>query len=1235
MPSFITDGPEIPIEVLQALEDGELVFFCGAGVSKPAGLPLFGELVCAIYESVHEEMTELEKKAFGNGEYDRVLTLLERRVEDIQVRSAIATVFDRTFNENLNVHRDLLRLSKTRAGPHRLVTTNFDDLFQRAGAVENHIDTAPRLRSPKPASWHTLVHLHGQLADQTGPAYANLVLTSEDFGRAYMLDGWATRFVVELFRNFTVVFVGYSLNDPVMRYMVDAVAAARSQGEGFNPCYAFAAYEGETASSIEADWKAKGVSAIAYKTSPTHHHLYDTLKELANLQEEGLSSKRTLALRYAHSPPVDRHDPLGALVTWALSDPSGKVARAFASHEPAPPMEWLRHVEAAGLLGLTNQRRETAGERNLRAARTVGATATRLSDITFHLACWLARHVHDPELARWVISNGCVLHPEFRHCIGSQLQENHELRSDLREFWGLIASEAFASLLLRYHNGWYFSEFFDADTSTADARRIADLLRLVPVLSHDDSRWNRVFAATSAESSEEEAEEDGDVSPIWRAVNLQLKLVSRNKSIDFIKKARSDQHLLVELVPRLTHNLIEAWDWQLAFHKIERHEDYSRIDLTSISPHPQNHGFQDWSKIVELLRDGFVLLAARDLSRARVVAEFWREADYPIFHRLYLFGMAEVDGMARSPDVVTYFKRYPDLIFAPACEREVVRFFRKRGGMLSKKAIEWICVRISKGLDRTLYRSMSDDEWECMNGREVWKRLEKLAIGGALLPPRAKAELERLQTQYGWTLSPSSQDEFPAWHEEDLIDEEAALMIAELRRKTSGELIAFVTHPSSEPIARRTWSHYAAFGKLVKERPSKIVRVLLQLALSGKCPSRFVSQVLNGFSGEKMGRFQRSHWRYASMALAALQDNCLAECAIDASRWLQSATPDHIEAIGGEAWWVLWDRMWSVSQQVPRTVEGEEIDRWVGLAINHPAGVLAEALLSRLWSLELRTGSGIPDEFVDRFDIMLSGETLAHQLARVILASRLPQLFQLDQNWVVEKLIPLMHVGSKAETPGLWQGYLWAPRLWPDLLMAIKRPFLDALAHSSTLGGEHGRQLRRLFTFACLEIPHGFDDAEVRSSLRALSADELADIVWALGNHLEHAADRAEEQWTKRVGPFIDRFWPQDNAHKSPAVSAAFSQLVLKTGEAFPDAVAATKKFLMASRDYDMFPYELREERAHLIEAFPDAVLEVLYLTISNAGGSHYGLREVLNHLVLTMPNFRMDRRFQHLERIA
>jgi hypothetical protein len=53
--------------------------------------------------------------------------------------------------------------------------------------------------------------------------------------------------------------------------------------------------------------------------------------------------------------------------------------------------------------------------------------------------------------------------------------------------------------------------------------------------------------------------------------------------------------------------------------------------------------------------------------------------------------MTEIDGIARSSDVVTYFKRYPYLMFATACEREVLRFLRKRGGILSKKATEQVC----------------------------------------------------------------------------------------------------------------------------------------------------------------------------------------------------------------------------------------------------------------------------------------------------------------------------------------------------------------------------------------------------------------------------------------------------------------------------------------------------------------------------------------------------------------
>jgi hypothetical protein len=134
---------------------------------------------------------------------------------------------------------------------------------------------------------------------------------------------------------------------------------------------------------------------------------------------------------------------------------------------------------------------------------------------------------------------------------------------------------------------------------------------------------------------------------------------------------------------------------------------------------------------------------------------------------------------------------------------------------------------------------------------------------------------------------------------------------------------------------------------------------------------------------------------------------------------------------------------------------------------------------------------------------------------------------------------------------------------------------------------------------------------------------------------IDHAADRAEEQWTRRVRPFIDKYWPQDYAHKSPALSVAFAELALKTGNEFPSAVAATKNFLMAMRDSNILLYRSGEKCSHLVKTFPDAVLDLLYLTAPQADGAHYGLRKVLDCLLFARPEFRTDRRFQYLERLA
>ena len=49
---FVRHGPDIPERLLQAHEDGRVVFFCGAGISYPARMPDFAGLVKKLYAAL-------------------------------------------------------------------------------------------------------------------------------------------------------------------------------------------------------------------------------------------------------------------------------------------------------------------------------------------------------------------------------------------------------------------------------------------------------------------------------------------------------------------------------------------------------------------------------------------------------------------------------------------------------------------------------------------------------------------------------------------------------------------------------------------------------------------------------------------------------------------------------------------------------------------------------------------------------------------------------------------------------------------------------------------------------------------------------------------------------------------------------------------------------------------------------------------------------------------------------
>jgi hypothetical protein len=428
---FIKDGPDVPESLLQAHEEGRVIFFCGAGISYPAGLPNFRGLVDQIYETLGTTQDALEAKSYGKDQFDATLDLLERRIpgQRAAVRAALASV----LKPNLRLrgaratHEALLQLARDRSGNVRLVTTNFDRIFDglmRKAKPPIPGYPAPQLPIPKNSRWNGVVYLHGLLPEVPDlNALNRLVVSSGDFGLAYLTERWAARFVGELFRNYVVCFVGYSINDPVLRYMMDALAADRMLGESTPQAYAFGDFSPGGEDTAVVEWKAKGVTPVLYQVLPgTHNHsaLHQSLAVWATTYRDGVIGKESIVSREAVYPPTGstREDNFVGRILWAVSDASSLPAQRFAELDPVPPLAWLgpltndqfKHEDLSRFgvppkLPLDADLRFSLARRpapyTLAPRMTLAVSPARGSDldpVMFQMARWLVRHLDDPGL---------------------------------------------------------------------------------------------------------------------------------------------------------------------------------------------------------------------------------------------------------------------------------------------------------------------------------------------------------------------------------------------------------------------------------------------------------------------------------------------------------------------------------------------------------------------------------------------------------------------------------------------------------------------------------------------------------------------------------------------------------------------------------------------------------------------------------------------------------------------
>ena len=449
---FVKNGPDVPERLLQAHEDGRVVLFCGAGISYPAGLPGFSGLVDDIYDDLGTDPDSVERAAIDEKKYDTALGLLERRItgEREAVRMSLASILTPKpgHRKPTATHQALLTLARTRAGPRRLITTNFDRLFETV--LDKTDPDAPRFLAPllpvPKNRWDGIVYLHGRLShDPTPQELDRLVLSSGDFGLAYLIERWASRFVTELFRNYTVCFIGYSIDDPVLRYMTDALAADNLLGGTPTEMFAFGSHAKGREEQARSEWKAKNVTPILYRKTKRHWYLHRTLWAWASTYRDGIDGKESIIVRHAGLQPLasTEQDNFVGRVLWALSDSSGQPAKRFADFNPVPTLDWLnqfandcyrhRDLNRFGVSPIATEDRKLAFSLVHRPAPYTLApwmellvqddSGARWDDVMFHLARWLTRHLDDPKLILWLAKRGGWLHREFVERIESRLDQ--------------------------------------------------------------------------------------------------------------------------------------------------------------------------------------------------------------------------------------------------------------------------------------------------------------------------------------------------------------------------------------------------------------------------------------------------------------------------------------------------------------------------------------------------------------------------------------------------------------------------------------------------------------------------------------------------------------------------------------------------------------------------------------------------------------------------------------------
>ena len=1146
----------LPQPVIDARKRGKLVLFAGAGVSMdaPSNYPDFVDLA-----------TQIGGTAFPRHEnelIDRYLGRLEQG--GLAVHERVKQRLSNPDSRPNHLHQAIVRLFGTNDAI-RIVTTNFDDHFWSAAmglfGGPPEIYRAPAL--PLGDDFKGIVHIHGSVRDDA----KNLVLTDADFGRAYLTQGWARRFVQRLFAEFIVLFVGYSHQDVPLLYLARGISAAAG-GPGR---YAL------TSPTSDTDWLNLGITPVHFplRTDPLPRYgvLGDCLTkwaEIANLGSLGTEAEVRRIVTSDRPESPEESD----FLKQALRDIS--TVRYFTRH--AHDLRWLDWIS------------------EVPEFNAIFVPEATLSEISQELALWFSEHFainHFAVAIELVRRKGQRLSRTLWQYIAGGFHR-HQTAGDPSRFWVPILLETTPT------NAYsdFLAYMFGHCTIPDDQQTVLQLFR---GLTSPRLRLRRSFFPLE---DGKPAVPDAEVVPIGNDYSVthayQMHL---RPHLDSLAKG---------LALIVTSAFEEARTLLLMYGKAGPKWDPISFSRGSTASRIQDHLGNGFSVLIDAGVDVLSWANEHKTTFATALIAQWIESDAPILRRLAITGMTHHPLLTADEKLLWAISNgllediwLKNEMFALFAEVYAASSNEVRGQLLARA--ETIYSQEGEGRER--YELFNLFSWLHLHAPECNLVAEELKQIQDRNPEWKVREHPDFHSWIGGgvrQLVPESPIPVSQVQEMNL-----EALAAECTR------LATVTDPFGDSskdgflqeIARATaanfpWSEGIAREALASEEP----------------PIEIWSALLRGWSSNHT----QEEWRSVLGVLVRLEP-VYGRVLYELVSLLKGAVDEKNgklpRALLGDAL-AIANIVWNVCTHNERPLPGASSE-WVTVAINCTSGYLIEFYFDALRSVwqARNQEQQLIQSILDTLRETIEGGSPASEIARVLVPANALLLAEMAPDWYEAHVLPLLSSpASPRSSEQSWDGYLvwgrWSQEMLPGLVPAYLNRLPAITTGSDKRSHMFCEHLAGIAIFGAIDpFGNGWLDAFLTRSPQRERLNWIGGVTQSLRVADQQAKESAWNRWLRR---YMQRRAQADPVPLDSGEVGAMCEWTLILKSHYEEIVELLLAGPAPTVKGKMFYYRLHEE--NVLDEAPVLTTRFLATLLSQEDGKDLWewdqIHEMIAHLI-------------------